>query len=171
MSDDSDRGRTSVHGAGGAMAKRLLGILGRSLAIAAALILIGVTMFQDRLLYFPEPATVAEMLSPGLIAWPMAEDFRGLLAEPVGFIRGTAIVFHGNAGHAGHLRAFGRPVMVALAARDSIVPARFGGALYDALSVPRRLALIPGAEHNDWADRVDAGWWLQAIDFLLGKEK
>lgn len=283
--DDGGRG-TGTHGAGSATMGRLIGILARSAAIAAVLILTGVSMFQDRLLYFPERATVDEMLSPGLAAWPTARDFRGLLAEPGGSMRGTAIVFHGNAGHAGHrqfyadelaplglrvilaeypaygprtgalgeeslvadaartidlayrqygapvlligeslgagvaaaaavrrpdevaglllvtpwdslarvaahhypwlpvawllrdryesadhLRAFRHPVMVALAEQDSIVPARFGGALYDALSAPRRLALIPGAEHNDWIDRVDAGWWRQAIDFLLGTEK
>lgn len=59
-------------------------------------------MFQDRLLYFPAKAAVAEMVSGGLRAWAAAQDFRGLVAEPVGSVRGTVIVFHGNAGHAGH---------------------------------------------------------------------
>ena len=59
-------------------------------------------MFQDNLLYYPEAANVAEMVSGGLAAWPSAVDFRGLLAEADGPPRGTAVIFHGNAGHAGH---------------------------------------------------------------------
>ena len=61
-----------------------------------------VYVFQDRLLYFPQRATVEEVTGPGLRPWPSAQDFRGLAAEPAGAVRGTAIVFHGNAGHAGH---------------------------------------------------------------------
>lgn len=260
----------------------------RLLAISAVLVLAGVFMLQNSLLYFPERATTAQMLSPGLDAWPSAQDFRGLVAEPASTtrpaVRGTVIVFHGNAGHAGHrrfyaealtplglrvilaeypaygprqgtlgedslvadaaetialaqrqygapllligeslgagvaaaaaarqrdkvaglllitpwdslaqvaahhypwlpvrwllrdrydsaghLRTLGSPVLVAVAERDSIVPARFGQALYAALSAPRKLTLMPGAEHNDWPDRVDANWWRQAVDFLLGQ--
>lgn len=68
-----------------------------------------------------------------------------------------------------HLRGFDRPAVVALAEHDSIVPARFGRALYEALSAPRRLELIPGAEHNDWVEHVDSAWWRRTVDFLLGK--
>lgn len=61
--------------------------------------------FQDRLLYFPDQASVAQMTSAELRGWPSELDFRGLVSEPAGEARGTAIVFHGNAGHAGY-RAF-----------------------------------------------------------------
>jgi hypothetical protein len=253
------------------------------LGFAGLIALAGMALFQDRLLYYPEKASVADMLSPGLRAWPSPEDFRGLVAEPPGAVRATAIVFHGNAGHAGHrvyyaaaltrwgvrvvlaeypgygpregalgeqslvgdaeqtidlahrtfgapvlligeslgagvaaaagarqrdriagallitpwdrlenvaahhypwmpvrlflrdrydsvshLGQLGRPVQVAVAERDSIVPARFGTALYQALAQPKRLAVIPGADHNDWLTRVDAAWWREAADFLLG---
>jgi pimeloyl-ACP methyl ester carboxylesterase len=67
-----------------------------------------------------------------------------------------------------HLAQFGRPVLVAVAERDSIVPARFGTALYQALAQPKRLAVIPGADHNDWLMHIDAAWWREAIGFLLG---
>jgi alpha-beta hydrolase superfamily lysophospholipase len=258
------------------------------LALAAYLIfLAGISMFQDKLLYFPERASVAEMelASGGLSPWPTASDFRGLLAEPDRPARATAIVFHGNAGHAGHrqfyagaltrlglrvilaeypaygprggelgekslvadaeqtialaqrhyggpllvigeslgaavaaaasdaqreliaglllitpwdrleqvaahhypllpvqwllrdhydsaahLASLGRPVMVAIAARDSIVPPQFGQALYAALGEPKRLAVIDGAEHNDWFARLDDAWWQEAIAFLLSGE-
>ncbi|WP_455284892.1 alpha/beta hydrolase [Cupriavidus necator] len=251
--------------------------------LASGLVLLaGVYMLQDHFLYFPDKATVDDMVSPGLRAWPGPEDFRGLVAEPAGPARATAMVFHGNAGHAGHreyyasaltklgirvilaeypaygprtgalgersfvedaeqsialarrqfggpllligeslgagvaaaaaarqrdsvaglllitpwdklahiashhypwlpagwmlrdrydsaanLAGFGRPVMVAIAERDTIVPARFGKALYETLGEPRRLAVIDGAGHNDWTGRVDAGWWQDAVAFLL----
>lgn len=61
-----------------------------------------VYVLQDRLLYFPAPATVEQLTSSGLRPWPSAQGFRGLVAEPQGAVRGTVIVFHGNAGHAGH---------------------------------------------------------------------
>jgi hypothetical protein len=69
--------------------------------VACLALLIGVYLLQDRLLYFPEKTTIRQVVSAGLRAWPTAEAFRGLVAEPPGAARGTAIVFHGNAGHAG----------------------------------------------------------------------
>ncbi len=252
------------------------------LAVAAGIALGGPFLLQDRLLYFAQRATVAELARDGLSAWPSVDEFRGLVAPPQGAARATAIVFHGNAGHAGHrahyaatlahlgvrvilaeypgygpragdvgegplvddaarsialahrqygppllvlgeslgagvaaaavvrqseavaglmlitpwdrlenvasfhypwlpvgwllrdrydsvvhLDGFNRPVVVAVAAQDEIVPARFGEALYRALPGPKRLLVMPGAGHNDWPGRVDAGWWRQALDFLL----
>ena len=239
-----------------------------------------VYLWQDRLLYFPQRATVEEVASSGLGPWPSVQDFRGLVAEPRGAVRGTVIVFHGNAGHAGHrafyaqalvplgyrvilaeypgygpragkpgeanfirdagevvalahgqyggpllligeslgaavaagaaeqqrkrtaglvlitpwdrlghiashhypwlpvrwllrdkydtaarLASFDRPVMVVVAGRDSIVPARFGVALHTALGGPKHLVQIEGAGHNDWPERVDVDWWRKATDF------
>jgi len=72
------------------------------LAAVAAIALGGSYLLQDRLLYFPQRASVVDMAQGGLAAWPSADDFRGLVAPPQGAARATAIVFHGNAGHAGH---------------------------------------------------------------------
>ncbi|MCK0512408.1 alpha/beta hydrolase [Aromatoleum buckelii] len=256
------------------------------LVIASLIMIAGVTMFQDRWLYFPDTATLGEVVSDRLRAWPTPEDFRGLIAEPAGAARATAIVFHGNAGHAGHrnfyaavlarlglrvilaeypgygprggrvgeqnlvadaehtvalahrlhggpllligeslgagvaaatsasqrdriaglllitpwdrlenvatfhypwlpvqwllhdrydnvahLASFDRPVLVVVAEQDSIVPARFGAALYRALGDPKRLAVVEGAEHNDWVDHVDEHWWRDAISFLLEESR
>lgn len=260
-----------------------------ALAVALALVALPATMFmlQDRLLYFPEPAPLERLATEELRAWPSADDFRGLVAEPDGDARATAIVFHGNAGHAGHrawyahaltglglrvilaeypgygprggkpgqelfaadaqqtlalahrlhgapllvvgeslgaavaadvagrrpelvsglllitpwdslaelashhypwlpvrwllndrydsvdaLRSYRKPVVVAVAEHDTIVPARFGIALHDALDgldVPTRLVVIPESGHNDWPRRVDAGWWREAVGFALGE--
>jgi uncharacterized protein len=251
--------------------------------IARLIVVAGIAMLQDRLLYFPERTTVADVVSHRLSGWPTPYEFRGLVAEPVGAFQGSAMVFHGNAGHVGqreyyataltrlglrvilaeypgygpregqlgernlvddaeqtivrahqlygaplllvgeslgagvaaaagsrqrdkiagltlitpwdrlvnvaahhvawlpvgwllrdhydsiaHLASFDRPILVVLAERDSIVPARFGMALYESLSAPKRLKVVSGAEHNDWIERVDKNWWREATQFLLG---
>ncbi len=71
------------------------------LAITCVIVMAGFALFQDRLLYFPERAAVADVVSGTLHAWPSREAYRGLVAEPAGRVRGTVVVFHGNAGHAG----------------------------------------------------------------------
>ena len=253
------------------------------LGIACLIVVAGIAMFQDRLLYFPAKAEVADMVSGRLRVWPAPQDFRGLVAQPVGAVRATAIVFHGNAGHAGHrefyaaaltrlglrvilaeypgygpragavgernfvddaeqtialahrlhgpplliigeslgagvaaaavarqpdktaglllitpwdrlehvaayhypwlpvqwllrdrydsathLASFGRPILVAVAERDRIVPARFGAALYKMLPDPKRLVVVADAGHNDWVEHIDDTWWREATSFLLG---
>lgn len=251
---------------------------------AAAIALLGaIWLGQDKLLYFPAPATVESLASGGLRAWPSAQAFRGLVAEPAASARGTVVVFHGNAGHAGHrsgyaeslaplgwrvllaeypgygpragrpgeaslvadaeetlvaahrdfggpllvlgeslgsgpasaavarqpelvaglllitpwdrlahvashhypwlpvewmlrdryetlatLRRFERPVVVVVAEHDRVVPARFGRALQAGLGERSRLLVVAGSGHNDWIDRVDAGWWAEAIALALG---
>ena len=75
------------------------------IAIVGVLLLATIFHWQDRLLYFPTQTTVERAAIAGLRAWPSSQHFRGLAAEPAGAVRGTAIVFHGNAGHAGD-RAF-----------------------------------------------------------------
>ena len=255
-----------------------------ALLLAAVMALGAPALMQDRLLYFPMRATVAQMQAGGLAAWPAAEGFRGLVAEPAGPARGTAIVFHGNAGHAGHRDAYvaalrplglrvilaeypgygprdgalgeaslvadaaesialaygqygapllvigeslgagvaaaaaarqpeavaalmlitpwdrlqniasyhypwlpvkwllrdqydsaahlatiGRPVLVVVAERDDIVPARFGEALYQGLGAPKELRVLPSAGHNNWWNYVDEAWWRGAVDGLFAE--
>lgn len=71
------------------------------LLVAVLVFLAAVFLWQDRLLYFPARASVEQLAVEGLRPWPSPQDFRALVAEPRGDARGTAIVFHGNAGHAG----------------------------------------------------------------------
>lgn len=263
---------------------RTAGLLLAGLVLAVAVPLAAFAVFQRRLLYFPARAGAAEMVSDRLKAWPSPHDFRGLVAEPAGAARATAVVFHGNAGHAGHrasyadalvplglrvilaeypgygprgggvgerslvgdaertialarrlhgapvlvvgeslgagvvaaaaaarrddvaglplvtpwdrlervaafhhpwlpvrwllrdrydsaarLASFGRPVVVAVAERDAVVPARFGVALHRALSAPKRLVVVAGAGHDDWSGRLGQGWWREATSFALGE--
>jgi pimeloyl-ACP methyl ester carboxylesterase len=252
------------------------------LTVACLTVFAGVAILQDRFIYFPEKAAIEDLASGGLRAWPTPEAFRGLVAEPAGKAYGTAIVFHGNAGHAGHrsfyaaaltrlrlrvilaeypgygprdgapgeeslvadaqqtialahrlygtpllligeslgagvvasagsrerdktaglllitpwdrlehvaayhypwlpvkwllrdrydsvahLASFDRPVLVVVAESDSIVPARFGEALYNELADPKQLMVVKAAEHNDWIGHVDDTFWQEAIGFLL----
>lgn len=94
------------------------------IVVAALLFLAAVYRWQDRLLYFPQRVPVEQLTSNGLQPWPSAQDFRGLLAQPAGAARGTVVVFHGNAGHAGH-RAFYAHALVPLGWR--VVLAEYPG--------------------------------------------
>ena len=256
------------------------------IVLAGLALLGGPLLMQQRLLYHPVQVSVAQAATEGLQPWPDAQGFRGLLAPEPAAPRGTAIVFHGNAGHAGqrlplaaalrgaglrvvlaeypgygprdgapnegalvqdaadsialarrqfgppllvvgeslgagvaaaaaarqrdavaglmlitpwdklehvasfhypwlpvrwllrdrydsaaHLAAFGRPVVVAVAERDDVVPPQFGNALYRALPEPKLWLALPGAGHNDWPAHASATWWREAVDFMLGKAR
>jgi alpha-beta hydrolase superfamily lysophospholipase len=76
------------------------------LTITCLIMFRGIAILQDRFLYFPDKAAPGDIVSGGLRAWPTPQDFRGLVAEPAEPARATAIVFHGNAGHAGHRKFY-----------------------------------------------------------------
>lgn len=86
------------------------------LAAGGVIAVAALAWLQNHLLYFPSRAQVVQMERGGLRAWPSAQDFRGLVAEPAGPVRATAIVFHGNAGHAGH-RSFYAAALLPLGLR------------------------------------------------------
>ncbi len=62
-------------------------------------------------------------------------------------------------------------MVVALAADDSIVPARFARALYAGINGPKKLLVIEGAGHDDWPARVDERWWRDAVGFALARSR
>ena len=241
-------------------------------------------MLQDDFIYFPEKLPLAAILADarqhGLAPWPSEEKFRGVMREPSGSVRGTVVLFHGNAGHAGQRdwyaeqlgalglrvilaeypgygsragklgetalvadaaetlaivrRQFPGPLLLAgeslgagvaaavagsegvdamllitpwdriesvahhhypwlpvgsllrdqydsigslsrydgriavvIAEQDSIVPPELGRRLFESLSQPKRLWVVPGADHNDWMARVNAAWWQSVVSFLI----
>jgi alpha-beta hydrolase superfamily lysophospholipase len=113
------------------------------LMVVGLLLIGGITMFQDRLLYFPEqvtlPTLLAEAQHAGLRSWPVEGEFRGLMREPKGPTRATLVLFHGNAGHVGHrafyadLARFGVRVILAEYPGYGPRPARPGAPGEDAL--------------------------------------
>jgi uncharacterized protein len=91
----------------------MIRLLGRALLRGALILLLvwgGIAVFQDRLLYLPAAAPLAEVIADarrqGLAPWPDEGTYRGLWREPAGPARATVILLHGNAGHAGHRYAY-----------------------------------------------------------------
>jgi len=78
--------------------------------VAAALL--SLFVFQNKLLYYPTKANIDNYAPGGMSLWPIdesaaqydTENLLGLYAPAAADSQsiGTAIVFHGNAGHAGH---------------------------------------------------------------------
>ena len=243
-------------------------------------------MLQESLLYYPEKFSLEQWRANrrDLPPWPQDGEMRGLLARPANTPKATVVVFHGNAGHAGHRswiadelaplglrvilaeypgygprggklseeslvadaaetlaqarREFGAPLLVVgeslgaavaagavarapedvaglmlitpwdrlrnvathhypwlpvslflrdgydsverlqkfagrslvvVAEADDIVPAQYGRALFESMPANKRLLTLPGAGHNDWADKVDAAWWSAAVTDLLAR--
>jgi fermentation-respiration switch protein FrsA (DUF1100 family) len=57
------------------------------------------------------------------------------------------------------VRSLAAPVSVAHGLRDMIVPARMGRTVYEAAERKGALLLVPGAGHNDIAQRAPADYW------------
>ena len=65
-----------------------------------------------------------------------------------------------------NLQGFRRPVAVVVAGEDEIIPPRRGLRLYEALPGVKRLWVLEGAGHNDWAGRVEQTWWREVMGFV-----
>jgi fermentation-respiration switch protein FrsA (DUF1100 family) len=57
------------------------------------------------------------------------------------------------------VRTLTAPVSVTHGLRDMIVPARMGRTVYEAAGRKGALLLVPGAGHNDIAERAPADYW------------
>ena len=137
------------------------GALLLSFAAAGLTAMAAPALLQDRLLYYPDRAAAADMESAGLRTWPAGDDpgaFRGLLAQPAGAARGTAIVFHGNAGHAGH-RAFYAQALTGLGLR--VILAEYPG--YG----PRDGALGERSLVDDAAETIALAYRLHGAPLLV----
>lgn len=70
-----------------------------------------------------------------------------------------------------NLRSFGRPVAMAIAKNDTVVPNKHSLRLFHALTAPKRLWEFPGAGHNSWPAEADAPWWREAMDFVTAANR
>lgn len=68
-----------------------------------------------------------------------------------------------------NLRSFDRPVAMAIAKNDTVVPNKHSLRLFQSLTAPKRLWEFPGAGHNSWPTGADAPWWREAMDFVTAK--
>ncbi|WP_432473626.1 alpha/beta hydrolase [Amphritea sp. HPY] len=77
------------------------------------LLLLFIYLNQTQLLYFPDQYRPPEKLisSQHMQPWPASNNhYRGLLATPQSPVKGTIIIFHGNAGSAWDRRFYIRPL-------------------------------------------------------------
>ncbi|MFK7858064.1 MAG: alpha/beta hydrolase [Granulosicoccus sp.] len=99
--------------------QKLISLLSAATLIIAILIAI-LYLFQNRLLYLPVRSNLDNYVPEGLALWPAdrsltefsADNVLGLVAEPAAGPTPleTAIVFHGNAGHAGHREYYAQQI-------------------------------------------------------------
>ncbi|MBV8349468.1 MAG: alpha/beta hydrolase [Mycolicibacterium sp.] len=66
------------------------------------------------------------------------------------------------------IRDLTAPLLVIAGGRDSLVPAQLSRRLYEAASQPKRLVVVPGADHND-PRLLDGPQMLDAITEFLGE--
>ena len=65
------------------------------------------------------------------------------------------------------LKKYQGPIVIILAANDTIVPAKFGQKLYDTYAGPKLLLIADQADHNDLLHALPESTWQQALSFLL----
>jgi len=65
-----------------------------------------------------------------------------------------------------NLRSFPGRIAVVGAERDEVVPVRHARELFARLPEGKRMWIIKGAGHNDWAMLIDRPQWQEIIDFL-----
>lgn len=65
-----------------------------------------------------------------------------------------------------NLRGLEAPMVVILAERDNVVPARFGRKLYEDYEGPKLIIEAPASGHNELLDHLPDDEWRRAIEFL-----
>lgn len=72
-----------------------------------------------------------------------------------------------------NLRSFHKPVAVAIAAFDEIIPTKSSLRLYESIRTPKRLWRFENAGHNNWPTDPAEKWWREIMQFVssAGKEK
>lgn len=65
-----------------------------------------------------------------------------------------------------NLQSFDRPVAVAMAVNDEVIPNKHTMTLFNALTAPKRLWKFQNAGHNSWPTQPNAPWWKEAMAFV-----
>lgn len=66
------------------------------------------------------------------------------------------------------LRGFRQPVLVMHGTRDAIIPFSLGRELFERLSAPKQFVAVEGADHNDFFDEANRGYWTPVTSFIDG---
>jgi hypothetical protein len=65
-----------------------------------------------------------------------------------------------------NLQSFDRPVAVAMALNDEVIPNKHTMALFNAVKAPKRLWQFKNAGHNSWPTQPSAPWWKEVMAFV-----
>ncbi len=69
-----------------------------------------------------------------------------------------------------NMQSFNKPVAVAVAMNDEIIPNKHSMRLYASITTPKRLWQFDGAGHNSWPTGPLEKWWSEAMDFVSAKQ-
>ena len=69
-----------------------------------------------------------------------------------------------------NLRSFNKPVAVAIAVFDEIIPTKSSLRLYESLNAPKRLWRFESAGHNNWPADPTEKWWREVMLFISSSE-
>lgn len=69
-----------------------------------------------------------------------------------------------------NLKAYDKPVAVAVAEGDEIIPQANSLRLYESLTAPKRLWVFKGAGHNSWPTGPNEAWWREVMDFVSARQ-
>jgi fermentation-respiration switch protein FrsA (DUF1100 family) len=65
-----------------------------------------------------------------------------------------------------NLKEYRGKIAVVGAEWDEVVPLHHARDLFARLPGQKRMWVVAGAGHNDWAARVDLAWWREIMDFV-----
>jgi pimeloyl-ACP methyl ester carboxylesterase len=65
-----------------------------------------------------------------------------------------------------NLQSFDRPVAVAMAVNDEVIPTKHTMTLFNAVTAPKRLWQFKNAGHNSWPTQPNAPWWKEVMAFV-----
>jgi alpha-beta hydrolase superfamily lysophospholipase len=65
-----------------------------------------------------------------------------------------------------NLTSFEKPVALLVTEQDEIMPRAQAEALYDSLTIQKKMWVFQGAGHNTWPTAAEEKWWQEVADFI-----